>query len=230
MFARTKSDVCLWGCAMGLAALMIGAMTGPASAGLLTTDPDSCVHGAAAITLGVDWDDDGIMDDYPITGSVEYAVYQGSAPLLSLDYSGKYIYAYQLFSDASSEVNAHALSVGVYGSQEMVEQTGYIPDNSAVAPTSITWSTGAQSVIWEFSQTYDGGVPPGAHSTILYFVSPYGPGTNTATWLGGGAATVDGIPSPVSEPATGVLTIIGALALLSTGVARRVRGKNRVAP
>jgi hypothetical protein len=212
---------------MGLAALMVAAVTATANAGLLATDSTAIEHGTVNLA-GVDIDGDGIVDAVPYVANLDYAVYKDAAPSLGLnDYSGKYIYAYQLFNVSNGNTDdgmpLASLYVGVYGSQDMVEQVGYVPDVSATAPLAPygTWSSGAQSVSWNFGVSLGYGVQSGHYSTIVYFVSPDGPGTDNATVLGGLPNTVSGIPSPVPEPATGVLVIIGAICLASAGAVRR---------
>ncbi|MGA2799196.1 MAG: PEP-CTERM sorting domain-containing protein, partial [Thermoguttaceae bacterium] len=66
-------------------------------------------------------------------------------------------------------------------------------------------------------------------SNILYFTSPFGPGTATATLVGGPGANINDPnnepPSPVPEPGTGVLMIIGAVILLLASAVRRIYGR-----
>jgi hypothetical protein len=231
MSRKAKSAVCLWGCAMGLAVLILVTAAATANAGLLATD-STYEHGVAHLAPALDWDEppDGIIDDWPYVADLEYAVYKDSAPSLGLSgpsYAGKYIYAYQLFNLSNGITDDGmplvSLNVGVYGSQDMVEQVGYVPDSSAVAPLAPygTWSPGAQSVMWYFGEFLGDGVQPGEHSTIVYFVSPNRPGTDNATVTGVYPDTVGGVLSPTPEPATGVLMIIGAVFFIFVGPVRR---------
>jgi hypothetical protein len=211
---------------LGVAALLAAVTATPADAGLLTQyDPNSqsgTVVGLSPQEVGLEW---------CFTADIEYAVYHESAAVLGLNFPGRYIYAYQLFNYADSTFPLDTFSMGLHGN-EQIDHVGYLDPNSDSCLPDGIGDVGANSVIWQFndSRPPSSTVSPGGHSAILYFTSPFGPGRASATvvgWVGANVPESSGPYSPVPEPATGSLMIIGAVAVLFAGVGRRVRGGKR---
>jgi hypothetical protein len=224
----------LQGCALGVGVLLIALTATSASGGLLLTDPNTLQSGAVNDIVGsMDLDEDGVLDLYMFTADLEYAVYQESAPALSLSFPNLYIYAYQFFNHDESQDVLNAFSMGIAENQ-LVGNVGYVadpdPDYTSIAPSSGVWNQGASSVKWQFSTLE---VAPNEQSEILYFTSPFGPGRAYATLAGGMGVTVDDPGSqpfsPIPEPSTAWLMSIGAVALLLANFIRQVYGRTRLA-
>jgi hypothetical protein len=213
--------VAWWMHAANIAALLIAATGVPAEAGLLLLNDPNSQHGAVVGLAPAE-------DPSFFAADIEYAVYRDSAAALNLRFPGLYIYAYQLFNYADSTFPLDTFSMGVNGNQQ-VANVGYCdPTGGSRLPDGLgEWSLGANSVLWEFNDNHPPSsmVYPGGHSAILYFTSPFGPGRASATVVGGLGADVgesNGPFSPIPEPATGGLLLVGAAALLAAAGARRM--------
>ena len=241
MFAAiSQSGVRRWAYTMGLGALLLALFAPTLAAGTLLTLPGSMPEFTGYERNLVAYDAE--YDYYSYTVNLEYAVFKDSVPGLPLSYPGKYIYTYQFFnhhqsndpdtlSDGGSNDPITTFDVGLLSNNIYDAGSGPVAgsvadpsptDPTSRAPSSITITS--NSLHWNFD--YDPyTVYPGEQSDILYFVTPYSPYLTNASFSGNVGLNIDGVPVP--EPATGMLAIIAALALLSTGVVRRVRGKNR---
>jgi hypothetical protein len=225
-----------------LALLLVVGIADAARADLLTQYPSNIGKSGEIFSIyGNVYDDtDGSLIYHAYTVDLEYAVYYGAA--FGQPFSSRYVYAYQFFNHSgpdpdwgfneTSEFSGepiNAFTIGVNGDKQLADI--YSLGGSGEVPSSWVWNLGANSVVAEFF-TAGQDVGPGDHSAILYFSSPFGPGRASAGF--GGAASVsvdDPLIQPYSpyyvtpEPATGVLTIFGGIALLSAGAIRRVYGR-----
>jgi hypothetical protein len=221
-----KRPAMRWVCLSSVAILLSCVFGTTASAGFLTTDPTALTKGSSQIS-GSDTIDDITLS---LTADVDYAVYYQSASGLGLNFPGRYIYAYQFYvePDLSTEL-VNLFSMGVKKGNFDIADAGFVLDPSPIAgdvyhspdlPVS-GWNPGAKSVLWHFEGTPSGAnsVLPGEHSEILFFTSPNAPVTDTGTLAGGETAT-GMFPSPVPEPATGILVLIGAAFFAATAVGR----------
>jgi hypothetical protein len=220
------AGVASWARAIAAAALLVAVIAPSVEAGLLTQyDPNSQYGTVVGLSPeGAEW---------AFTADIEYAVFDGSAAALDLEFPGLFIYAYQLFNSDSSYYPLESFSVGLRPDQQAAN-FGYLDPNSDSCLPNGPGEATPSSAIWNFNDAEPPSttVSPGGHSAILYFTSPYGPGRAGATVVGGLGADVGedvGPFSPAPEPATGGLLMVGAIALLFAGVARRIRrGKRAV--
>jgi len=173
--------------------------------------------------------------------NVDYAVYAPGAFSTSTalgnptdpSNGSQYVYAYQLWNNAGGSLALSAFSVGfadakdsdgaTEGSNKLPANIGYynIPSDTGVPPSGQAFvppSGIAGSADW----TYSPGLQVGSHSNVLIYTSPYPPETDTAT-VQGGITDTQRLPSPVPEPATGLLLGAAVAFLLAVRV-RRARG------
>ncbi len=159
------------------------------------------------------------------TADVDYCVYAPGQFALSFPgwidpnnsaYSTHYVYAYQIFNVSTApyygSVTRFSIGVGTY---DQPDNNSFIDDPSYVNPSAM--QLGVNTVGWDFNSpelTY------GNVGDILYFSSPFGPATDTATVQGTyGLTDTDWLPSPAPEPAT--------IALLAAGMALLARRRTR---
>ena len=239
MFAGIlRSGLARWAYTIGLGVLLLALLAPTLAAGTLLSIPGSMPEFTGGLYNVVGYNGD--YEWYSYTADLEYAVFRSSVPALGLSGpDGCYIFTYQFFnhsptsypdtlSDGGSNDAIVSFELGLFtnslynaGSGPVV---GYVLDPYApsVAPTSV--GVDANSILWNFD---DGEASPGERSDILYFVSLNSPYLSNGSFTGNAAANFDGVPVP--EPATGGLAIIGGIALLSSGIARRVYGRKSVA-
>jgi len=187
--------------------LVLGALCGPAIA-VTTLDGDAAalVSGSQPFT-GVDW-----------TADVEYAVYAptkypGSHP----DAGSKYIYAYQVFNDSTSTATLASLTINLLsgsGAASPADDSTYAVLGGVAPLLSRLAGSPPTSVQWVLD------VDPAEHSTVLLFSSPYTYTSAAATLTNSGVGDTRTLPTPLPEPATISLLVIGAVALVRRGRAR----------
>jgi hypothetical protein len=173
---------------------------------------------------------EGLVGDMGlITAKIEYAVYYQTA--FGQTFPGRYIYAYQIFNDASSGTYDQSLrdfTVGLDG-DEQVANLGYFADPTSPPPSPVpkppsTWSNQGTSALWVFGWPTDQGVLPSGRSQIVYYTSPFPPERansqvtsewDTVTTPTPGSGATDLRPfSPVPEPPTWGLLAVGLIFLL----------------
>jgi len=169
--------------------------------------------------------------------NVDYAVYAPGAFSTSAALGNptdpsnglQYVYAYQLWNNVGGDSALSAFSVGfadaadsdgaTEGTNKLPANIGYvnITGDTGVSPSSqaFTYSLAgnAQSAFWDYSS----GLPVGGHSNVLIYTSPYPPETDTAM-VQGSLSDTQRLPSPVPEPATGLLLGVATAFLLAARV------------
>jgi len=170
---------------------------------------------------------DHTYDGRILRGQIDYAVYEaypGTVPG-----PGTYVYAYQIFNDASSNVAIDSFSlsiledavVGDIGWDDFGVVDGIEPSHGYFSPDAAT----AQSAIYLFLPFMGGLIGADEYSVIMLFTSDNEPIESFGILEGGSIGTmVEGLPTPVPEPATVFLLGIGALSLTGMGRRRRPRG------
>jgi hypothetical protein len=171
---------------------------------------------------------------HTVNAVVDFAVYAPGQFSTSLalgnpaDISGgtQYIYAYEMFR-TGNDADLAALTINLVPNA--------VPNNSTLAGFNTTTPEGGpaplsanfvpgtiglprQSVRWNYVPAISGN----GHSAILLFASPYGPQFLNAT-VGGTftTAALALLPTPVPEPATGLLALLGIGLLISVHRLRR---------
>ncbi|MGC9455547.1 MAG: PEP-CTERM sorting domain-containing protein [Phycisphaerae bacterium] len=159
----------------------------------------------------------GCVDfDAPTWGArVDYAVYAPNQyPGEHEDKSDSYIYAYQIFNDATSEVPLSSFSVGLdagSGAANPGDDGSYGVAGGEAPLLAYLVGDPPSSVSWAGFDT-----SPEEYSTVLLYSSPYGYQWKSATLADGGEGVTKQLPSPVPEPlTTSLLAAGGMLALLS---------------
>ncbi len=184
---------------MGLVALLF---CGPARGAIIYLDGDSAALASGTVVFTQpSWDAD-----------VEYAVYApGAYPGTHADKSTKYIYACQVFSDATSQATLASLSIGLLPAASAGgagDDASYGATGGVAPLLSRVVGSPATSVQW----TID--VDANEHSTVLLFSSPYSYTFEPATLTNAGQGDTEQLPSPVPEPATIGLLALGTLAMI----------------
>jgi hypothetical protein len=180
---------------------------------------------------------------------IDYAVYAPGQFTLSLqnqiaggdqyigaaqDPSGgaQYVYAYEVFNEASS--NGYLSQVSVQTDPNgQATNIGLIGDGGLI-PGSYNFS-GTTSAVWNYPYSSvpadNKTIPSNNHSEILIFTSPFGPKWMRATLnnSAGPAIKTDpsqgghGVPSPIPEPGTLWLLVAGGAVLFAGGTVGRAR-------
>ena len=230
------------------ASFVVVALAGVAHGGLLATDPNALPGWAGSTPFVTS------LGGTSLVTTIDYAVYApgqiGTSAALGfpghspLDPSGgtDYVYAYEIFNTggtAGISAKALTLSVGLdylagavptsatsIGNDPLTPALGVAPASGVFSP-----SIGAkQSAIWSYSSI--GGLAVGAHSDILIFSSPFGPQMFQSTLTGtGGTQTPHTaqfvLPSPIPEPTTAALALIGCgcVAAALRGARKRHRAR-----
>ncbi|KKK76030.1 hypothetical protein LCGC14_2867790 [marine sediment metagenome] len=175
----------------------------------LDGDTAAAVSGSVAFSETGEW-----------LADVEYAVYApGAYPGDHSDSSTQWIYAYQAFCDSGSTMTLASLSVGLLegsGAASATDDSTHGEPGGVAPLLSRLVGTPPTSVQW----TID--VDAGEHTTVLLFSSPYSHTFDSATLANGGDGDTDLLPTPVPEPTTLSLLLLGGVVL-----ARRIRKTGR---
>jgi len=166
-------------------------------------------------------------DSFSVVGGldviVDYAVYApGVYNKAIIPYTDRYVYAYQVFNNADSDVAVDYFSIGF-----PADTTVFPPQYDPVNPYAATGGSIpmpyllSQQVMYMF--LFDP-VNAGEHSQTLLFTSEDGPDMGKAVVSGGfmGGAILD-VPAPASEivPEPATLTLLGLGLALGLGKKRR---------
>jgi hypothetical protein len=211
-------------------ALLLALSAGVVRAGPLPTDPDAMpLWQGSASFIGAN-----AGATKTLHAKVEYAVYApgtfaGSAALdTPTDPSGgtHYVYAYEVFHLVTGDSTVSNLSVDLVtgaipnswngiGHDPALPEGGATPVSSNLINGIDGWKDNAK---WNFVP----GLGTGLHSRILLFTSQYEPHMRISSMQGSNTTLASQLlPSPIPEPATYALAIIGAASLLSVRYLRR---------
>ena len=211
---------------VGLMAIAGFACVGVAQAGPLPLDGNAIAgyHGTSAPFFSSQF-------GTSISASVEYAVYApgqfntsfgaGADPSAGT----QFVYAYQLFNtgDSATSLALTAITVGLNTGNQGAN-IGSLPivnGNYGQLPNSASFSgSPATSARWFYNPT---SLPLGAASQVLLFTSPHGPTFKTSSVQGGGLGASQPLPTPVPEPGTIALAILGCAGLLAARFAKNRR-------
>ena len=213
--------------------------SGVAMAGPLLTDSNSYFDGVTT------WHGSTLFTDTQagatLRAEVEYSVYApgkfgtsaalGSPSAADPSTGTDFVYAYEIFNDRTglnpSTTTVSNLSLGLLtgaipfnstriGNDATTPELGIAPNLSQFIPSG----NPKQAAKWSYTQTT---LNIGQHSDILLFTSPFGPTTRQASMQGGDGATIPSafLPTPVPEPTSLVVALIGAVCLLAKRYARR---------
>lgn len=151
---------------------------------------------------------------------LDYAVFDiGDYPGSDPSGGNEYVYAYQIFSNNASTVSITAFSVGLAdgsGAGNIGDDTSAFQPGVSGGVSHDLASIGSSSAHWGFGWSAGEEIPAGSNSTVLIFTSPNGPQWNSATVTDGGLPVPGGdLPSPVPEPGSLVLVLIGGALVLA---------------
>ena len=183
--------------------LVAGNVVNVARAGPLSTDLNA-ISGYNDFTSF----SENLVDGTIIEATVDYAVYdKGQYPgTVPSGLGGKYIYAYQVFNETSSNINIDFFSVGLKpGAIDLATDQSW--DDSAYAlPGGISCTifidfigSPAEKAGFAF---FAGPIGIGQHSEVLLFSSDYEPMYYYGIVAGGALGK---LPSPIPEPGTIIL-------------------------
>ena len=171
-----------------------------ASGSLLNGDPAATISGSVQYEVVSEW-----------TAIVHYAVYVPTAyPGSHLNKDSSYIYAYQVFNDAASVDTLTSLSIGLMndsGAASPNDDSTYGDPSGVAALLSRLAGSPPTSVQW----TID--IDPAEHTTVLLFSSPNSYSWEPGTTLNGGEGDTHCLPSPIPEPASASVLLLGAAVL-----------------
>ena len=197
------------------AAAIVLAVSGTALAGTLASDGNATAQGTEVFSATVP----GFPELGSLEAVVEYAVYSPGDFDTSFpggDPSGgsDYVYAYQMFNTGPNELDQ--LTVGLDAGDDATF-IGVIDDTVGDVgvnpnPSGVTFQgtvPNFTSAKWTYNP--DPGVPNGGKSRILFFTSPNSPELDSATVLAGSIADTQQLPSPVPEPTTLALAMLGLI-------------------
>lgn len=170
------------------------------------------------------------LDGRTLTGWIDYAVYEFGSYPGTVPAGGSYIYAYQIFNQVFNtgdpdNVSIDSFSVGILENahvgtisyDDYQVSDGVAPYYQYFSPSSQS----AQSAIWLFLpdilpfQGSEGLVGSGQHSDILLFSSNNGPTNGFGILEGGSIGEISAMPTPVPEPATIALLVMGGVMTLA---------------
>jgi hypothetical protein len=131
--------------------------------------------------------------------------------------ANEYVYAYQIFN-ASDSVNISKYSIPLMGEADNIGFFLESTDSTGILPNpAFTEIFG--SAIWSFNGISFG---PGEHSSILLFSSSAPPVLAGSTITDHGSSTeVLPVPTPIPEPASVLVWLIGLGLCLAPAVSRR---------
>ncbi len=170
---------------------------------------------------------------FTLSASVDYAVYapgqfQQTFGTTALSDSSDYVYAYQIYN-GPGQIAVQAFTVGLadfgtHPQDKQVANIGYVPnlsDSSSVAPPAGSYSfqpgtVPETSALWNFSPLNN--LPALGNSDVLFFTSPYPPELDSSTIQSSLPIIQESLPSPVPEPATGILLAIAATFFLAVRI------------
>jgi hypothetical protein len=175
-----------------------------------------------------------------LNATVEYAVYApgafgSSAALLSPGNAAEpsngaqFVYAYEIFNPAKGSVAISSFSVGLFDNPDVITDLtfkGYLANAGGTAPfksefiPTTALPGDVQNVKFSFGSPGTT-IPLGGHSHYLLFTSPYEPGSKNSSIIGIGDLSNKLLPSPIPEPSTALLGLIGGLSLLAIAGYRR---------
>jgi len=199
-----------------------------AQAGPLPSDPNALGGFSQGTTAFI-----GTNGPLTIKSNVEFAVYAPGKFDLSFgagaDPSGgsQYVYAYEVFNTGVGGLD-RAISLFTVALQPtaLAQNIEFLPHAFGFFgqdPVSSSFGGGPPptSARWDYSTAT---VPIGGNTQILLFTSPKGPTLQSAGVQGGGVPSSNVLPSPIPEPASWTLLVIGSVALAY----RRVVARRRV--
>lgn len=144
--------------------------------------------------------------------TVEYAVYApGMYPGAQADKASDYVYAYQVFSDAASIYNLDQFSLSL-ATGAFVVHAGFDSTFGTLAGIDPLLSTFIGTPPSTGTWALD--IPAGQHSSVLTFASPNTYTLTSAIVANGGNGASHPLPSPLPEPATISLLVLGGLAAI----------------
>ena len=198
---------------------------GVAKGGLLASDSAAYNDGTTTWRGTQPFTSFGLLDV-----NVDYAVYAPGQFQLSsalhnpTDPSGgtQYVYAYQLLNDVGGTLPVTAFSVGFTEAgtdgrnKAVLNVSDVSPFPAGAAPSNTAYN--GQSAVWNYATA----MATGNESAVLVYTSPYPPETDYASVQGGIATDQERLPSPVPEPASGLLLFLCAAALLAATRAGRL--------
>lgn len=219
-----------WSITLAVALL---ALTVPASAGVLQSDPNAIGPFTGITNMSASF-----MGMFSANADVEFAVYAPNAGASNFDATfgtgadptngAEFVYAYQVFNLTALASPVTSLTVGLDGDEYNVfappVNVGFVAGTGSIAPSASYFVMSGQptptSVRWDFLSPT---IPITTSSEVLFFTSSDGPEWDNGT-IGADWSATSTVPSPmpttvVPEPATLSLLALGGIACL-----RRRRG------
>ena len=230
-----QTKIAILSCALAVLCLFGGV----ALAGPLPTDGNSYFDGVTT------WHGSSLFTDTQagatLKAEVEFSVYApgkfgtsaalGNPAAADPSSGTDFVYAYEILNDGTglnpSTTTVSNLSVGLLagaipfnstrvGNDATTLELGIAPNLSQFVPSG----NPKQAAKWSYTHTT---LNINQHSDILFFTSPFGPTTILASMQGGDGATIPSafLPTPVPEPTSLMISIIGMACVLAMRCARR---------
>lgn len=187
----------------------------------LATDPGAYFDGIKT------WQGTVTLDSMPgLSGQVEFAVFEADyynttyQNNLGISVTGDYVYTYQVLVNAESTIPVDFYSIGI-NPNISVSDVHLNPFAGTTGGIQTQFQNALSgSVMYVFSTGITGTTNP-PRSTVMAFSSDSGPTEGFGVISSGFfAGQIDGIPSPVPEPATLAMLISGA-ALCVSGMKKK---------